>query len=281
MRKMLKHDLKAIWPVWRIVAPIVVVLAALAGVVVGIGYSDYEIFDSVYWLFRITALLIDTYWYLILSAFSMLVTVLIVVRYYKNFFTDEGYLTFTLPVSRTKLLNSKILMALIWISATLAVCILAALAYSFAYELTLSSSGYMGDIFEDTIEDSVESAFSSQDIHILLFVLEVLYLAAAWLVSNLLLLLLCITVGAVIVKRAKLVLGLGIYYGANAVIVGIFYTGIIVGIILISSAPEISEEAVMYMLHAVFLMGGTLFSALGVGAYLLNKKLINKHLNLP
>ena len=281
MRKMLKHDLKAIWPVWRIVAPIVVVLAALAGVVVGIGYSDYEIFDSVYWLFRITALLIDTYWYLILSAFSMLVTVLIVVRYYKNFFTDEGYLTFTLPVSRTKLLNSKILMALIWISATLAVCILAALAYSFAYELTLSSSGYMGDIFEDTIEDSVESAFSSQDIHILLFVLEVLYLAAAWLVSNLLLLLLCITVGAVIVKRAKLVLGLGIYYGANAVIVGIFYTGIIVGIILISSASEVSEDAVMYMLHAVFLMGGTLFSALGVGAYLLNKKLINKHLNLP
>ena len=281
MRKMLKHDLKAIWPVWRIVAPIVVVLAALAGVVVGIGYSDYEIFDSVYWLFRITALLIDTYWYLILSAFSMLVTVLIVVRYYKNFFTDEGYLTFTLSVSRTKLLNSKILMALIWISATLAVCILAALAYSFAYELTLSSSGYMGDIFEDTIEDSVESAFSSQDIHILLFVLEVLYLAAAWLVSNLLLLLLCITVGAVIVKRAKLVLGLGIYYGANAVIVGIFYTGIIVGIILISSAPEISEEAVMYMFHAVFLMGGALFSALGVGAYLLNKKLINKHLNLP
>ena len=281
MRKMLKHDLKAIWPVWRIVAPIVVVLAALAGVVVGIGYSDYEIFDSVYWLFRITALLIDTYWYLILSAFSMLVTVLIVVRYYKNFFTDEGYLTFTLPVSRTKLLNSKILMALIWISATLAVCILAALAYSFAYELTLSSSGYMGDIFEDTIEDSVESAFSSQDIHILLFVLEVLYLAAAWLVSNLLLLLLCITVGAVIVKRAKLVLGLGIYYGANAVIVGIFYTGIIVGIILISSASEVSEEAVMYMLHAVFLMGGALFSALGVGAYLLNKKLINKHLNLP
>ena len=87
MRKMLKHDLKAIWPVWRIVAPIVVVLAALAGVVVGIGYSDYEIFDSVYWLFRITALLIDTYWYLILSAFSLLVTVLIVVRYYKNFFS--------------------------------------------------------------------------------------------------------------------------------------------------------------------------------------------------
>ncbi len=290
MRKMLKHDLKFVWPVWRIVAPVIFLLSVLAGALVGFGYSEYDLSDPSYELlqpisgiFYIGAVLIDSYWPTILSIFSVLTTVLIVVRYYKNFFTDEGYLTFTLPVSRTNLLNSKILMALIWMAATGAVCLLSSAAYSLMVDLTLTGDEWiMSNITGDVLKSVIESIFEAEEkVHIIFFILEVLFMALAWVVSNLLLLLLCITIGSVIVKRAKLVLGLGIYYGANAVIVVTVYIGIIIGIVALSAASEVSDTAIMAMLHVMFLLCGALFSGLGVGAYLLNKKLINKHLNLP
>ena len=39
-------------------------------------------------------------------ASAVVTELLVFVRFYKNFFTDEGYLTFTLPVSRKDLLLS-------------------------------------------------------------------------------------------------------------------------------------------------------------------------------
>ena len=282
MLKMLKHDLKTIWPVWRIVAPVILTLSAVAAVIVGVGYAEFEVLDDYYWLFGLTAYLIDSYWPMILSAFLTLITVLIVVRYYKNFFTDEGYLTFTLPVSRTNLLNAKILMALIWLGATVAVCLLSSVTYSVIVDLIVPDDTFMfGNLTAEIFELLLPSIKENFDINYLLFALEIGFLLIASAVSNILLLLMCITVGAVIVKRAKLVLGLGIYYGANAVVVCIFYIGIYIGLVAAGAAYEISDTAILIMFHAFLLLGSALFSGLGIGAYFINKNLINKKLNLP
>ncbi len=282
MLKMLKHDLKAIWPVWRIVAPVILTLSAVAAVIVGVGYAEFEVLNDYYWLFELTAYLIDSYWPMILSAFLTLITVLIVVWYYKNFFTDEGYLTFTLPVSRTNLLNAKILMALIWLGATVAVCLLSSVTYSVIVDLIVPDDTFMfGNLTAEFFEQLLPSIKENFDINYLLFALEIGFLLIASAVSNILLLLMCITVGAVIVKRAKLVLGLGIYYGANAVVVCIFYIGIFIGSVAAGAAYEISDTAILIIFHALLLLGGALFSGLGIGAYFINKNLINKKLNLP
>lgn len=286
MRKMLKHDLRSVWRVWRIIAPIVIVLAAIGGAIVGVGYSEYEIFEPIYGLLLLTAMLIDSYWSLILSAFSMLITVLIVVRYYKNFFTDEGYLTFTLPVSRTKLLNSKIIMAAIWMAATVVVCIIASVVYSIAVNLTISDKNLyfslnFAELFEEAFKELIESV---NNIHLAFFVIEMLLLSLASAASSLLLLLLCITVGAVIVKKAKLVLGLGIYFGANSVIGILLYIVMIVGVLIfgaIASELNAGETAAYALFHIILSAGALLFGGLAIGSYLINKKLINKHLNLP
>ena len=52
--------------------------------------------------------------FLLLCASILTMMVLIVVNFYKTLITDEGYLTFTLPVSPTKLLLSKVLNGIIW-----------------------------------------------------------------------------------------------------------------------------------------------------------------------
>ena len=49
-----------------------------------------------------------------LAAVSFCITICTAVRFYKNLFTDEGYLMFTLPVKTSELLLSKILVAALW-----------------------------------------------------------------------------------------------------------------------------------------------------------------------
>lgn len=45
---------------------------------------------------------------------SFATNILIAVRFYKNLYSDEGYLTFTLPVTRSQLLLSKTLTGILW-----------------------------------------------------------------------------------------------------------------------------------------------------------------------
>lgn len=49
-----------------------------------------------------------------LAALSFSVTLCTAVRFYKNLFTDEGYLMFTLPVNTSDLLLSKTFVAVLW-----------------------------------------------------------------------------------------------------------------------------------------------------------------------
>lgn len=46
-------------------------------------------------------------------ASSIITLIFILMRYYKNFFTDEGYLTFTLPVTPHELLWTKLISGMV------------------------------------------------------------------------------------------------------------------------------------------------------------------------
>ncbi|MCI9297189.1 MAG: hypothetical protein HFI10_07060 [Lachnospiraceae bacterium] len=59
-----------------------------------------------------------------LAAVSICITICTAVRFYRNFFTDEGYLMFTLPVKPSELLLSKILVAACWrLISTICICL--------------------------------------------------------------------------------------------------------------------------------------------------------------
>ncbi|HJC57526.1 MAG TPA: hypothetical protein H9700_09195 [Candidatus Eisenbergiella intestinipullorum] len=52
---------------------------------------------------------------LLISSISMVVTIYIAIRFYKNLYTDEGYLMHTLPVTPRQLILSKLLVAALWV----------------------------------------------------------------------------------------------------------------------------------------------------------------------
>lgn len=58
---------------------------------------------------------------LALIAAVVTTVVLMVLRFYRNLMTDEGYLMFTLPVSTTELIFSKLIVSVVWFLGTFAV----------------------------------------------------------------------------------------------------------------------------------------------------------------
>ncbi len=66
---------------------------------------------------------------------SVMTLVLMVVRFYKNYMTDEGYLMFTLPVSNHQLIFSKVIVSLAWFAATLAMDIFSVLLAVFRLDV--------------------------------------------------------------------------------------------------------------------------------------------------
>ena len=55
---------------------------------------------------------------LILVAFAVISSIIVFVRYYKHFFSDEGYLTHTLPVKTSTHMFSKTWSTLLWVIIT-------------------------------------------------------------------------------------------------------------------------------------------------------------------
>lgn len=110
LKKLFKEEWKRFFP-----APTVtlIILTALTLAVMGtfmtsIWDGGNNIFAEILAFFSILAYI------LALAAFSFCITLCTAIRFYKNFFTDEGYLMFTLPVKTSELLFSKLLVAVLW-----------------------------------------------------------------------------------------------------------------------------------------------------------------------
>ena len=106
LKKCLKHEWKACWKNMALLNGAAIFMGALGGF--GFLFSQ---------LSELPDLLIVLYLFayiLIVIAASVMTQVLMIQRYYKNLFTDEGYLTNVLPVSATDHILSKMLVFGAW-----------------------------------------------------------------------------------------------------------------------------------------------------------------------
>ena len=116
--KLIKHDLKALY---RLMIPLhLLVLLAGLGVRFILNIQLYDKIPN-----AMFGLLIAGY-ILIMTIVPFVTVFALCWRFYKNLFTDEGYLTLTLPVTPNQHLLSKLISGIIWMlfdSAALILCI--------------------------------------------------------------------------------------------------------------------------------------------------------------
>ncbi|HCM14004.1 MAG TPA: ABC transporter permease, partial [Lachnospiraceae bacterium] len=110
LKKLLKHELKA---TSRYITPIFLILflfTILNKIILGL-----DIFKGMFkGALKIIPGIAITGYVLSLIAIVVVTFVILVVRFYKNLTSEEGYLMFTLPVKSNQLVNSKLLIAMFW-----------------------------------------------------------------------------------------------------------------------------------------------------------------------
>ena len=102
--KLLKHEWRAVWKVPVLLYGVLL----LTGLIAGLTFS-MPIWGSDWVGLPMSGVMLILMFYFALIGVSVGITIYFAVRYYKSMFTDEGYLTHTLPVSARELLLNKVI----------------------------------------------------------------------------------------------------------------------------------------------------------------------------
>lgn len=276
--KVLKYDMRAVWRIWWIMT-LGVLGVSLVGAV-GLRTVITLIEADKFALLIFLGILLVVGSVLAIVASAIVTEILIYVRFYKNFFTDEGYLTFTLPVRRDTLLFSKTLNALIWTVAemlVIAVCI-----------FLLLFLGIPSDVGEELIRSF---SMSGSMIHaqigfwIVPCVLAIVFFVILSAFFSINLIQLCITVGSMLAKKAKILAAVGIYYAINMTfsfgsqILSLIFTllmGTGMTVIIEQAAPMMQGALVTLVLLIVCCM----MAALAAVMYFITQTILERKLNL-
>ena len=262
--KLLKHEWKATWGILGVLS-----LCALGASVVGAlmirmletqaGEDYFEPFQGIM-VMMLMAIILG------LVVYYFGANLVLYHRFYKNKFTDEGYLTFTLPAKSWEILLASMVNILIWmviIAVVLGIGIVIMLGIGLAehweeiWDLEMTIFEGLDDIMDMTAQ-LVSSTISG--------------------IANVAVLLCCITIGATIAKKHKILAAIGIYYGAS--VLKNMVSSILMAFVLFDESVN-SVEQFGAQMNALNICSGLMYLAFGVGAFFLANHLIDRKLNLP
>ncbi len=271
--KLLKHDSRAILKYWWIGAVVSLCISALGGVCMQINSVEYTKYSAI-----IALAGVGTFFAIVgIVLLPMFTEVLLLVRYYKHFFTDEGYLTFTLPVKRTQLLDSKLLTAFIFNTASI---LLVAINVFIMFSIGIPEVVFDARTWQDLVE-GISDFFNMFGGYSVPYILLGILIIIALLLQQSLFVFACITLASSIVKKHKILATIGIYYGASivfAILLNILTIGGFPTVLMLISQLGESSYIVAEMFILVGVLG-ILTLALG-GIYLFVLYLLDRRLNL-
>ena len=281
--KLLKHEWKANWRLLSILS-LAVIIAAVVGTIslrVMVNYGDrLSESNSFLNLLLLPLGLLVFVSFLALVVYAAAVLFVLLFRFYKNKFTDEGYLTFTLPVTNHQIFLSSAVNMLIWSVISV---VLVILLFVVMILIGTSTSGFINmELIRDlqsikAFLPEMAEAYSEilGDSYGILTLISILISP----VYNVVLAMTCITLGAVVAKKHKILAAIGIYYGANTVL-GILSSAIttVPSLVFIGNDGLASSDLYFTLTMVAQLV---IYAAVIVGGYFLSTKLMKNKLNLP
>ncbi|MBQ3546951.1 MAG: hypothetical protein IJA44_00555 [Clostridia bacterium] len=216
-----------------------------------------------------------------LAAYAALIVtfILCIVRFYKNLFSNEGYLSFTLPVSTSQHLFAKLFSAVVY-SVVVFISVIA------AFLITIS-----GDILNAVtdagiylLKNLIAELPKGGTVHLVLYVIEFIIIMLLSAISSFLLYYCFIAIGQT-AKKNRILLSVGCYFIYSAAI-QIFST--IFSIVMTIAEPYIPYAAIERFVDAhPFAFFHIIFVALIVWSiiiiaicYLIVHRIISRKLNL-
>jgi hypothetical protein len=292
--KLIKHDFKSLS---RILLP--AQLAILGATILGtLGFAlNYKAGLESFWdnsaalgLIRVLTIVLCSLLVLAIIAAAVLIFFIIFQRFYKNLISDEGYLTFTLPVTTAEILWSKLITAVLWMLISTAVVILSLNIFilfgtSSRTLLNLEFYRQAGQFFGEIVR-----VLGGR---LLWPVLELLLFTLVATVFQILHIYLSLIIGGVVSHKHKLLAGIGFYFAINigvsilSTVLQFFLTNDMVRSFSDLEGRIVEPENALEVYNHVF---GALqpyywcylvfFLALSAGGFLLSHYLLKNKLNL-
>lgn len=189
----------------------------------------------------------------------------LIYRFYKRCFTDEGYLTFTLPVTSHQILLSSFLNTIIG-----ELIMLAAVCLSVAIAVLLFLGAFPENLIWADVSVGLKEAFSQMWASLREHFDVLASMTATGIISalaELIVLMLAVTIGAMIAKKHKILAAVAVYYGIS--MVQSF-------VLTFTNLSVVSEENILHIFSAT----GLTSLVIGIGGYFLMHYLVDRKLNL-
>lgn len=213
---------------------------------------------------------------------SALVTLLLICyHFYRSFLANEGYLTFTLPVSTSKLIWSKLLTGMLWTLINGVVIMVTLLVFS-VFGTTTDSFANMEVLHAFRLFFTEVLPQAAAYINVPLMVVEVVVIGVLALAAQMLQIYFAIVVGGQVAKKHRILAAIGMYLLINmgvGIISTSFMSLVAFGEGVASMALETVQEVSRFM-TSVFGWYGVLFAGLAVLFFFLIRSIFKKNLNL-
>ena len=213
---------------------------------------------------------------------SLFVTlILICYHFYRSFLADEGYLTFTLPVTTSNLLWSKLLTGMFWMLInSVVVCITLAIYAVFGTTTNTLLNADVLSAFRQFFTEILPQA--SQYVSIPVMSIETIVVGILGLAAQLLQIFFAIIVGGQVAKKHRVLAAIGMYLLINmgvGIISSIFMSVVTFGEGVATLALNTAQEVGTFM-STIFGWYGVLFAGLSVMFFLISRSILKKNLNL-
>lgn len=290
LKKLLKYEYKS---VSRILVPAIlgtIALALLTAVLFKISYTflppeneviiEEGVVVGVSMTNNILSVILLTL--LIFSIIAIIASVFVIgfillQRYYKNFFGDEGYLTFTLPVKTSAHLTAKLISGVFWM-------LLGGIGVVISvFVLVVFGTAEKGQIINKEVLDTFSMLFKELFEMVgvgdgVAYIIELVLLIFIQCIAQMLLFYLAITLGSIIAKKHKVLTSVGMYLGINAAagtIINII-AAIVFGKVYITNNLSVFANSA----HLFFILFIVLYSVISVVVFILINDLLRRKLNL-
>ncbi len=286
LKKCLKYDLRAVGRIWWILAASMAgafLVAALSIRILAESTMNPDPSGVLLMLSIFGGLLAFLCVFAIFAAMTVSI-ILIYWRTYTHFYTDEGYLTFSLPVKRSTLYLSKVLTATIVETSMVLLCILGVSLMLLVVPPSENGELLNTVVFQSLFEGIQYLADLNGSGWFLAWGIALLPLPFITQFFSSGMIFLCLTVGSVIAKKHKLLAAIGIYYGVTTVLSTIwqfafyFLSSGFVGFfeICFSAGNPVSGLS----LTAVILIVDLAFACMAAVTHFITVNLIERKLNL-
>lgn len=257
VRKLIKHELIALFRIVYIPAIAAVALAVLLRISIAINGGSGE--TTVPWMI----ITLSMSYVCALSATSLVCFFMSVSRFYKSLFSGEGYMTLSLPVTASQLIWAKLLSALVVMLFGAVACILSALVFFIGLPADFYAS--LGEFFGGLWE-AISFAMQQEP----LAVFELVLLGIVSVPAGILLCYLIISVAQMFTVKSRKGIMVLFFFG------GIFLLNILSSALL----TPLIELTVNVSPHLVLWIFIVLISAVDVGSFFAVRYILTNKVNM-